>query len=107
MDESAARPDPDRLIELLNELGVLLAMYGESHWSKRLTYQSDRVNAFRLNAYAGVKSEFGGMGSLNDLLIMKANGHQLEVADERSANDWVSSLSSKIYDELKLMDRSA
>ena len=40
---------------------------------------------------------YGGMGSINDLIISKANGHNIEISKENEINEQVGNLLASIY----------
>jgi hypothetical protein len=64
-----------QLLEALADLVALLREYGESAWAAWL--DRDRQWIQRGDAYGleHLLGAFGGMGSLNDLLLHPANGH--------------------------------
>lgn len=62
-------PDVARLANLLREIEQLLATHGAAQWATSISRFRDSVeksDAWGLHAFLGV---FGGMGSLNDLVL--------------------------------------
>ena len=80
----------DALIELLNDVG-------ESHWSSWMQKSNKRI----LNSdYSGIEhllGAFGGMGSFNDLVLMKVNGHRIKESQTADLNSKLSELRTSIY----------
>ena len=70
----------------------LLDAVGESYWSRRLrAVDCDGVDA------DAVLSLFGGMGSLNDLVIAAVNGHRVRRDEESEANQRLNRLWERMY----------
>ena len=44
-----------------------------------------------------ILSMYGGVGSINDIFICKANGHNIEINNETEVNEQVVNLLSSIY----------
>lgn len=68
----------------------LLVNVGERNWVGHFAKH-------RNGSAAGFGSVFGGMGSFNDLVICRANKHQVEAHQEPLANQLLRSLSSICY----------
>jgi hypothetical protein len=85
------------LAEALETLVARIRASGESFWSQRIEddlhfiRQGDAYGANRFLTY------FGGMGSLNDLILCAENGHKVEKADVSRVNDEVRDLLSRAY----------
>ncbi|WP_433771408.1 DUF6966 domain-containing protein [Pseudomonas putida] len=62
-------PKTEELIYILDQLAILLESDGDTHWS----FWMRRTRALLLDSdYSGIEyllSAFGGMGSLNDLIL--------------------------------------
>lgn len=82
-----------RLKSLLRQGAELLEGVGEEFWSAKLRQQ---LETSRLSP-AAIVSWFGGMGSFNDLWILRANGHRVEQDQESAANAKLDELTSEIY----------
>lgn len=75
-------PDVQALLNAMRELESLLEQNGEDFWSIKVKRAADTVahsDAYGLTQFLGL---FGGMGSLNDLVLHKG-GQPLEVENER------------------------
>jgi hypothetical protein len=90
-----------QLNKLAGELEALVSRLrasGESFWSQRIEddlhfiKQGDAYGANRFLTY------FGGMGSLNDLVLCPENGHKVAAADVSRLNDEVRHLLSRAYE---------
>lgn len=88
--------DVVRLADLLGEAVTLLERYGETRWASVLSAARCELRAGDANGLLRLRSAFGGMGSLNDLLIMEANGHPVQRDDERHASERLTALRSEI-----------
>ncbi|WP_202805926.1 DUF6966 domain-containing protein, partial [Actinopolymorpha alba] len=83
-DEVEARAS--RLANLLDEAVGLLEKHGESHWASWLATSRRRIAAGDTYGLDHLLSAFGGMGSLNDLLVLRVNGHEINEAQEGAVN---------------------
>ncbi|WP_425305331.1 DUF6966 domain-containing protein [Bradyrhizobium erythrophlei] len=73
---------------------MLLEDVGETNWSARLREAAEK-SPIDLTA---IRSWFGGMGSFNDVLIARVNGHRIEPLDEKTKNDLLNKLRRQIYE---------
>lgn len=86
------------LQRILRALLQLMRCVGERHWA-------ETVERALLNLEMGatkrwieeILSWYGGMGSLNDLVIAKVNGHNVEPQDEQALNAELARLTSALY----------
>ena len=76
-----------------NLFGVLERV-GELHWAPRARAAS---SATAVDLYE-VLSWYGGMGSLNDLIVGRANGHTVEASQAELLNQRIHALRSRIYE---------
>lgn len=93
------RPDPCRadLGAAGGDLAELPRRYGEGHWADRITDAIRRINDGDLSGVDYLLRAFGGMGSLNDLLIHEANGHSIAAVDVGPVNDRLDELRTRVY----------
>ncbi|SDT70703.1 hypothetical protein [Jiangella sp. DSM 45060] len=96
MKPEDVRDDVARLAELLGEAVTLLERYGETRWASLLSASKRELLAGDAHGLLRLQNAFGGMGSLNDLLIMEANGHPVQRDDERNVNERLTALRSEI-----------
>jgi hypothetical protein len=78
----ALDPDVQNFANLLHEIEALLSKHGEVHWAEQITRclsSVERSDAFGLHRFL---SFFGGMGSLNDILLYR-NGTLLTSENEQ------------------------
>ena len=77
----------------LEEILALLQAVGETVWSAKIGA------ALRTSIDPhGVLAWFGSMGSFNDLLLTRANGHRSSPSEEAMLNDKLDVLRSRIHD---------
>jgi hypothetical protein len=88
-----------RLIANLDETTILLRDHGETRWLSWATRCRNELETYDAAAFDHVLDAFGGMGSLNDLLILTANGHVVRPDQEHSVNDRLSHLRHVIWDD--------
>jgi hypothetical protein len=96
--------DPDfdarlaRLIRDLDELANLLRDHGETHWLGWVTTCRTELAAHDAAAFDHLLGAYGGMGSLNDLLILGGNGHAVDPGEESAVNVRLDELRTVIWD---------
>ena len=74
----------------ISELAGFLEQRGETLWSKKARMAIERSDS---NAkVVEVQSWFGGMGSLNDLILCEMNGHNVELNEYDAVNDQLERL---------------
>ncbi|MDQ1130703.1 hypothetical protein [Microbacterium sp. SORGH_AS_0888] len=79
----------------LRELSALLDSVGEASWAERSPRAADRIAAGGDPEH--VRRAFGGMGSLNDLVIHTANGHAIATDQIPPVNRRLDQLRDRIY----------
>ena len=89
----------ERLVRSLDETVDLLLDHGESHWSRWARACRDALHRHDAAALDRVLGAFGGMGSFNDLSILRVNGHAVEPDQESTVNERLTVLSSIIHDD--------
>ena len=90
-------PEVEELAGCIESAAILLRSYNELHWGSWLAKD---VALIRANDFWGVEhflSAFGGMGSINDLIISPINGHQVDFDQVERANEELRSILSKAY----------
>lgn len=68
---------------------------------------SDGVGRGDIEGIEHLLSAFGGMGSINDLIIHPANGHALSLRDGEHANAALQDLLSRAYELASEISREA
>lgn len=76
----------------LKELAELLEKIGDVYWLSKVRAECACARP------AEIVSWFGGMGSLNDLIISKINGHKFTEGQEDDLNQYLNDLRRSIYD---------
>ena len=92
----------DALIQSLTECEALLRKIGETFWADKFRRVLQR-GARSQTGYSieEVLTWYGGMGSFNDLIISKYNGHSVEDETEEALNNDLNRLKSAIYQQAK------
>lgn len=88
-----------RLIENLDEAANLLRDHGETRWLKWATKCRGELTMCNVAAFNHVLGAFGGMGSLNDLMILRVNGHTIKSGAESTVNRRLSDLLRAIWED--------
>lgn len=87
----------DWLASKLNEVIVLLREHGEAHWLSWAERCRRELLAGDPVVYDEILEAFGGMGSFNDLLVLRHNGHLIEQNQEQAVNDRLADLRTAIW----------
>jgi hypothetical protein len=97
----------ENLIQLLVTCEKLCRKVEELYWADKikrvLQKNGENADAYLLSE---IISWYGGMGSFNDLIISKYNGHQVNGVEEDKLNDELSRLRSAIYQEVVHLKRN-
>ena len=70
-----------------------------------VTRWRSELTTYDAAAFDHVLGAFGGMGSLNDLLILGANGHLVRPEEESAVNDRLGDLRGAIWDDTTALRR--
>jgi Domain of unknown function (DUF6966) len=89
--------NPDQLARAIDEITALLRRFGEQNWSERLSYDANLIRAGDFYGVERFLSAFGGMGSLNDLVISTSNHHAIPASWESDVNSTLAALVSRAY----------
>ncbi len=84
----------------LQSIYILLDSICEDFWSEKVKKLAEKdVKKFSSRDIEEVLSWFGGMGSINDLLISHYNGHDVTQENENKKNDELDFLRDAIYEQ--------
>lgn len=86
-----------QLINLLEDAVQLLQSHGINHWADWL---SEDITDLKKNDLRGIEhllSAYGGMGSLNDVVIWPENGDKIQKSEVQKVNKHLSELRTAIY----------
>ncbi|MDQ0708834.1 hypothetical protein QFZ52_001486 [Arthrobacter woluwensis] len=89
-----------RLGRELSALARFLEKYGVSRWSSWADHCLALLQSGDPRALEGVRSAFGGMGSLNDVVISQHNGQLLTDSEAAAANQRLARLTSSVYEDV-------
>jgi hypothetical protein len=90
-------PEIEELANLLQMLSNFLVEVGEEGWAKWFAQDSRRVRLLDFYGVEHALSAFGGMGSINDLVIHPMNRHRVHEAEVEAANEKMQNLLSQVY----------
>jgi hypothetical protein len=90
-------PKTVELVTVLNEMVALLRNHGEVWWANWLDNDNRRIVAGDFHGITHLLSAFGGMGSLNDLVLDPINGHDIEESDVPAVNQRFQTLKARCY----------
>ena len=104
--DKIGRMGVDTLIQLLISCEALLRSIGETFWSDKIQFALKKGgNSIDIYLLEEILTWYGGMGSFNDLMISRYNGHLLDEKDEEKLNDELNRLRSQIYQEAMRLKR--
>ena len=86
----------DALAQMLDQAEALLRSYGQVRWAEWLTKDARLIRSLDGYGLEHLLSAYGGMGSLNDVVLQRSNGGVgvlLDVGD----NERFDNLRSEIY----------
>ena len=86
------------LVQTLESIVEVLRRYGENKWAARL--EEDLFFIRKRDAYGAkrFRTHFGGMGSLQDLIVCPENGHAIAPENVANVNGELTTLLSKAYE---------
>jgi hypothetical protein len=87
------------LRDVLQETLTLLSQHGEGHWAAWLATCERDLAAYDTHGLDRLLGAFAGMGSFNDLLVLKVNGHRIELAQQTAVNRRIAQLRNEIWTE--------
>lgn len=82
----------EELAKIIQEAADLLISVGEKHWGYWLEKDAELIRQSNFRGVEHILSAFGGMGSINDLVIHPINGHSVTEAMAPAVNDKLESL---------------
>ena len=80
-------PKTTELVSLLDSATALLRSCGEEHWAFWLEKDAARMRASDFGGIEHLLGAFGGMGSVNDLVLHPMNGHRLAESEMALVNE--------------------
>lgn len=91
-------PKTIRLVKLIDSAVSLMISVEERHWASWLEKDAQYIRADDSYGIKHFLSAFGGMGSINDLIIHPMNGHHIKDSEIESINNQLQTLLSESYD---------
>ncbi len=103
MDDLSFDERMARLSSNLRETAELLRLHGETRWTSWATACAAQLADHDPAAFDRVLAAFGGMGSLNDLVIDPVNGHAAQPGEEAAANDRLELLREAVREDATVL----
>lgn len=88
-------PNIENIVDLLDEAATLLRAYDQTGWADWLAKDAKRIRALDTYGIEHLLSAYGGMGSLNDVVLQRVNG--VDVTVDSNDNERFDKLRSEIY----------
>ncbi|MEM7141556.1 MAG: hypothetical protein AAF548_11035 [Actinomycetota bacterium] len=107
MSRGEPSTERDELLRVLDELLTLLRTYEETRWADWLERDRRLIADGHPDALGHLLAAFGGMGSLNDLTIHRANGHIIAEDKARAVNDRLRTLRGALHTKATALRRAA
>jgi hypothetical protein len=95
-----------RLENLLDEAVALLEKHGETYWAAWMATCRRTIAAGDAYGVDYLLSAFGGMGSFNDVLLLRANGNTIDESEEAFVNTRLEELRTDIWSDATEIRRS-
>ena len=100
-------PKTTELVSLLDSATALLRSCGEVHWASWLEQDVARMRASDFGGIEHFLAAFGGMGSINDLVLHPTNGHRLTESEIAPINERLRTLLSRTWELAKQVRNEA
>lgn len=88
-------PKTTKLVGLLDSAAAVLRSCGEEHWASWLERDAVLMQAGDFEGVEHFLRAFGGMGSINDLVLYPINGHRVAELDVDAINERFQTLLSQ------------
>lgn len=93
------------LLSSADDAAALLRRHGADHWARWVEADVDRIRHGNPVGVDHLLTAFGGMGSLNDVNIHPANGHDVAEADVDQVNRRLASLLQQVSHHARAVKR--
>lgn len=94
-------PNTQRLVLELEKGADLLRSCSENHWANWLTKSATLLRRGQLKGIEHFEQAFGGMGSINDLMLSPVNGHTMQEFEVELYNEKLASHLSAAHELIK------
>lgn len=106
MNEHEASERFRRLLINVERTCDVLVGVGETHWADWMDAVFRELQAHDAHGLDRLLAAYGGMGSLNDLVITTMNGHRVETAEMAAVNQEFGALKSDMYADALALRRA-
>jgi hypothetical protein len=90
-------PKTAKLVSLLDSASLVLRSSGEEYWATWLEKDAALLRARDFEGIEHLLRAFGGMGSINDLVLHPINGHRIAESDVAKINESLRALLSEAW----------
>ena len=97
--------DMEPLARLVEATADFLSEHGELHWSIWLSQDAARMRAHDAYGLHHLLNAFGGMGSINDLLLHPLNGHAVPEAAIDRVNQQLRAMLTEVYELARALSK--
>ncbi len=98
MTTSEAETKRIALCSVLKAIKQILNDHAEDHWCKIVCESLQLIEQRDFHGVELILGCFGGMGSLNDLILNTKNGHDALETEQSSLNDRLNDLLEQVYE---------
>jgi len=89
----------ERLVATVVEIRALLDDAGVGHWSRWMARVQAELAAHDAEGFRRLLGAYGGMGSINDLVLTPANGHRVTTQQVPTINHRLRQLVAAAYED--------
>jgi len=94
-------PCTQKLVFELEKGSKLLRSCSEFHWAKWLDKSASLIQSGQFRGIEHFEEAFGGMGSINDLVLTPVNGHTIQESEVKYYNEQLHIHLSLAHDLIK------
>ena len=100
-------PKTEELVNEFDQCASMLRSCSEMHWAKWLEKSATLLRKGQFNGIEHFEGAFGGMGSINDLVLHPINGHTIKESDVNNYNEKMKKHFSKAHQIIKEIRKNA
>jgi len=99
-------PSTQKLVSELEKGAKLLRSCSENHWAEWLEKCANLLRAGKFQGIERFEGAFGGMGSINDLVLTPINGHTMQESEVSNYNEKLRIHLSTAHDIIKTIRKN-
>ena len=97
----------ESLVKVMQETSDFLQSFNENHWSSWLAKNAELIRKLDFGGVEHLLSAFGGIGSINDLVISPITNHQSPINSHQIEENKVSEANERLREMLNQINSSA